>query len=120
MVLGKSAALCIRPCAHPGRWGRGLVSRTVSTIAGAVRRAGPILSEFVASCVTFGAAAFAGLLVLLGLFWLGIAGGIDILFYRGVLLCALAFVVTIVLVAWIGRRCRRVSPREAIAAGFLS
>jgi hypothetical protein len=70
--------------------------------------------------VTFGAAAFAGLLVLLGLFWLGIAEGIDILFYRGVLLCALAFVVTIVLVAWIGRRCGRVSSREAIAAGFLS
>jgi hypothetical protein len=42
------------------------------------------------------------------------------LFYRGVVLCGLAFILTTTLAAYLGHATKRVSLREAIAAGFLS
>ena len=68
----------------------------------------------------FAAAACAGLGILVALFWLGIAAGIDILFYRGLVLCVVAFAVTVILFGYLGHVTRRASWREAIAAGLLS
>jgi len=70
--------------------------------------------------MVFAVAVVAGLAILILLFQLGIAGGIAILFYRGVVLCALAFVISIALFAWLGRLTGRASLRDAIAAAFLS
>ena len=50
----------------------------------------------------FAAAACAGLGILVALFWLGVAAGIDIMFYRGLVLCAVAFAVTAILFGWLG------------------
>src|SRR6266576_6167568 len=120
MGLGNFAALCIRACARITGRSRAIMNRIASIAASTVRPIGPMLFEFLASCLIFVAAALAGFLILLGLFALGVASSVDILFYRGVLLCIFAFVLTIVLVAWIGRRGGRLSLRDAVAAGFLS
>jgi hypothetical protein len=68
----------------------------------------------------FAAAACAGLGILVVMFWLGVAAGIDILFYRGLVLCGAAFVVTVGLFAYLGHVTRRATWRDAIAAGLLS
>src|SRR5882757_4522601 len=77
-----------------------------------VRGARRLLAELVRASLVFMAASFVGLVILVALFRLGVAGGMNILFYRGVLLCALAFVLTVALVAWVGHRSGRISLRE--------
>jgi hypothetical protein len=85
-----------------------------------VRGARRLLAEFVRASLIFMAATCAGVVILVALFRLGVAGSIDILFYRGILLCAFAFVLTLALVAWVGHQSGRISLREAVACGFLS
>jgi hypothetical protein len=63
--------------------------------------------------LVFAAVAVVGLALLSLLFGLGIAAGMDILFYRGVVLCAVAAVATAFLFA------RFVTAREAVAAAVL-
>lgn len=65
-------------------------------------------------------AAVLGFLLLVALFKLGVAGSVDILFYRGVALCVVAFLLTIAMVAIAGHKLGRISLSEAIAAGALS
>lgn len=72
------------------------------------------------SGLLFAGAAVLGFALLVALFKLGVAGGVDILFYRGVVLCAVACALTVPLVALAGRRLARVSLADAIAAGALS
>jgi hypothetical protein len=79
-----------------------------------------LMAELLSACALFAIGAAAGLVVLVALFKLGVAAHIDILFYRGVVLCAIAFALTIALLTYIGRTTGRVSFRDAIAAGFLS
>ena len=79
-----------------------------------------LAAEAFCACAVFAGAAVAGLAILVAFFKLGIAGGIDILFYRGIVLSMLAFPLTACLVGVIGRAIGRASLREAIAAGFLS
>lgn len=74
----------------------------------------------VRSTILYACAAVLGLATLVMLFKLGVAGGMDILFYRGVVLCGVACALTIVLVALAGRRLGRISLSEAVAAGILS
>jgi hypothetical protein len=83
-------------------------------------RAGASLAVLLGTSAMFAAAALIGLVVLVLLFRLGVFAGIDILFYRGVVLCALSFAITVALLAWLGHATRRLSFRDAIAAGFLS
>jgi hypothetical protein len=84
------------------------------------RRAYPALAILVGTCVTFAVAALAGLAILILLFKAGVAGAFDILFYRGVMLCGIAFVLTTALLACLGHATGRASLRDAVAAGFLS
>ena len=79
-----------------------------------------ILGELVSACLLFAIGAAVGMVVLVALFKLGVAAQIDILFYRGIVLCAMALVITILLLTYAGRLTGRVSLRDAIAAGFLS
>ena len=72
------------------------------------------------SSLFYASTALLGLVLLVALFKLGVAGSMDILFYRGVVLCGITFVLTAILVALAGRRLARISPAEAIAAGALS
>jgi hypothetical protein len=68
----------------------------------------------------FSAAVAAGLAVLIALFKSGALGGIDILFYRGIALCALAAPITAVLVGVVLRKLGTPSARDALAAAALS
>ena len=79
-----------------------------------------MMAELLSACVLFATGAAAGMVVLVALFKLGVAAHIDILFYRGIVLCAIAFALTIALLTCIGRVTGRVSFRDAIAAGALS
>jgi len=83
-------------------------------------RIGALLGILLSAGVMFAAAALAGLVILVLLFRLGVAASIDILFYRGVVLCGVAFAITVALAAYVGHLTRRMSLRDAIAAGFLS
>jgi len=84
------------------------------------RRIGSLLATLAGATMIFALAAVAGLVILVLLFRFGVAANIDILFYRGVVLCAVAFVFTVALLAYIGHATGRLSFRDAIAAGFLS
>ena len=79
-----------------------------------------VMAEISSACLLFAAGAAAGMVLLIALFKLGVAGRIDILFYRGVVLCGFAFALTVALLIYVGRRTGRVSVRDAIAAGALS
>ncbi len=79
-----------------------------------------VMAEISSACLLFAAGAAAGMVLLIALFKLGVASRIDILFYRGVVLCGFAFALTVALLIYIGRRTGRVSVRDAIAAGALS
>jgi hypothetical protein len=79
-----------------------------------------IIAELLSACVLFALGAATGMAVLVALFKLGVAAHVDILFYRGVVLCAIAFTLTIALLGYIGHLTGRASFRDAIAAGFLS
>jgi hypothetical protein len=79
-----------------------------------------MLAELLGACVLFAIGAATGMVVLVALFKLGVAASVDILFYRGVVLCTIAFALTIALLTYIGRMTGRASFRDAIAAGFLS
>jgi hypothetical protein len=81
---------------------------------------GSLLATIVSVGLMFAVAACAGLCILVALFWLGVAAGTDILFYRGLVLCGVAFVVTVSLFGYLGRVTGRASWRDAIAAGLLS
>jgi hypothetical protein len=83
-------------------------------------RTGSLLATALSAGLLFTTAACTGLGILVALFMLGVAAGIDILFYRGLLLCGLAFGITVLLFGYLGRATRRASWRDAIAAGFLS
>jgi hypothetical protein len=96
------------------------VSPILSRITPHVRRVTPVLAMLAGTCVTFAVAACGGLAILILLFKAGVAGGVDILFYRGVVLCGVAFVLTIALLAYLGHATGRASLRDAVAAGFLS
>jgi hypothetical protein len=79
-----------------------------------------VLADLASACLLFVAGAAVGMILLVALFKLGVAGGIDILFYRGVVLCAIAFALTMALLTWAGRWTSHISLRDAIAAGALS
>lgn len=83
-------------------------------------KANRMLADLVSACLLFAIGAVAGMAVLIALFKLGVAARIDILFYRGIVLCGLAFAVTVAALAYLGRVTGRASFRDAIAAGFLS
>jgi len=84
------------------------------------RKITSLLAELLGTCALFAIGATAGMAVLVALFKLGVAGSIDILFYRGVVLCGIALVVTVALMAYAGHATGRASLRDAVAAGFLS
>jgi hypothetical protein len=79
-----------------------------------------LLKELARASLLFAGGAVLGLAVLVALFKLGVASGIGILFYRGLVLCAVALLVTVAIMAQVGRATRGVSLRDAVAAGFLS
>ncbi len=80
-----------------------------------------VVREFLAAGLLFGAAAVAGFALLVLLFKSGLlAARIDILFYRGIILCAVAAIGTIALVWFAGSRWKLTTIRDAIAAGVLS
>lgn len=79
-----------------------------------------LMAELLSACLLFAIGAAAGMIVLVALFKLGVAAHIDILFYRGVVLCGIAFALTVALLTYVGRLTGRASFRDAIAAGFLS
>lgn len=80
-----------------------------------------IVKEIATAAILFAAAAAIGFAILVALFKTGmLAAKIDILFYRGVILCALAAVLTVALVGFSGSRWKFAGLRDAIAAGVLS
>lgn len=80
-----------------------------------------VIRELFHAAILFGGAAAIGFAVLVALFKSGLlASRIDILFYRGVVLCALAAVLTVALVWIAGARWGVANIRDAIAAGVLS
>jgi hypothetical protein len=79
-----------------------------------------LLKDLVRASLLFAGGAVLGLAVLVALFKLGVAASIGILFYRGLLLCAVALLVTVAIMAQVGRALRCLSLRDAVAAGFLS
>ncbi len=80
-----------------------------------------IVRELLSAAILFGGAAAIGFAILVALFKSGLlASRIDILFYRGVVLCALAAGLTVALVWIVGARWGAASVRDAIAAGVLS
>jgi len=80
------------------------------------------LRSFAAAALLFAAAAVLGFLILVALFKSGAFRGVDILFYRGVILVALSAAATFGLLALAGRLWRRtgITLRDAVAAGALS
>ncbi|MGQ0671816.1 MAG: hypothetical protein ACT4N2_02885 [Hyphomicrobium sp.] len=78
------------------------------------------LGELGVSLATFAAATVAGFVLLVALFKSGVFGGIDILFYRGLVLCAIAAPLTALLTAAVLRRLGRSGLRDATAAAVLS
>jgi hypothetical protein len=83
-------------------------------------KAAYVLKELLRASLLFSSGSIVGLATLVALFKLGVAAGIDILFYRGLVLCAVALLLTVALVAYVGQATHRASLRDAIAAGFLS
>lgn len=79
-----------------------------------------IMRELLVAALLFGAAAAAGFAWLVLLFKSGVLARIDILFYRGIILCAIAAIATVALVWLAASRWRLASIRDAIAAGVLS
>lgn len=80
-----------------------------------------LMRECAAAAALFASAAAVGLAILVALFKSGLfATKIDILFYRGVVLCAVAAVLTVALVWYVGARWKCANFRDAIAAGVLS
>lgn len=80
-----------------------------------------IVREFSAALALFASAAVLGFAGLVALFKLGLlARSIDILFYRGVVLCVVAAAITLSVIWWIGARWHVATIRDAIAAGVLS
>lgn len=80
-----------------------------------------IIREFASAALLFGAAALIGLFTLVALFKSGLlARTIDILFYRGVVLCVVAAALTVAIVWFTGSRWQFANARDAIAAGVLS
>lgn len=86
----------------------------------ATRAIQPLLRPAAGAAAIFAGAALFGFLALAALFRTGVFGGIEILFYRGVVLCALAALATIAVVGWIGRRYGVAGVRDAVAAGVLT
>jgi hypothetical protein len=79
------------------------------------------LREMVRAGALFAGASVVGFLLLVALFKSGLlAAQFDILFYRGVVLCLLAAIGTLVAVATVGQRLNIASARDAFAAGMLS
>ncbi len=85
-----------------------------------IGRVAHLLKELLRASLLFSSGAILGLAVLVALFKLGVAAGIDILFYRGLVLCAAALLLTVAAMAYVGHATRRATLRDAIAAGFLS
>jgi hypothetical protein len=79
-----------------------------------------ILADLLSACFLFATGAAVGMGMLVALFKLGVASSMDILFYRGIVLCGIAFVLTVGLLVYLGRVTGRASMRDAIAAGCLS
>lgn len=79
-----------------------------------------IVRELLAAAMLFGAAAALGFALLVLFFKAGLLVRIDILFYRGIILCAIAAVATMALVWFAATRWQFASVRDAIAAGVLS
>src|SRR4051812_22637828 len=79
-----------------------------------------LLFDLAGAALTFAAVAVAGFLIFVLLFKRGVAGGIDILFYRGLVLCFVAFAISMAFAAIIGHRTRLASGRDAFAAACLS
>lgn len=80
-----------------------------------------VVRELATAAVLFGVAAVVGFAMLVAAFKSGfLASRIDILFYRGVVLCALAAVLTVALLWYVGARWKIATIRDAIAAGVLS
>lgn len=85
-----------------------------------VRRIWGALANAVGVGLAFAAAAIFGLGLLVLLFLFGVADGIDILFYRGLVLCGVAFIATVLLFAFAARFTGKLRWRDALAAGLLS
>jgi hypothetical protein len=79
-----------------------------------------VVTDLLSACLLFATGAAVGMILLVALFKLGVAGSVDILFYRGVVLCVVTFALTVGLLAYAGRRTGRISLRDASAAGALS
>jgi hypothetical protein len=77
--------------------------------------------EIGSAALLFAGAGLFGFIALVALFKSGLfARSIDILFYRGIVLCGIAALLTVAAIAAIGRRFGVVTFRDALAAGALS
>jgi hypothetical protein len=79
-----------------------------------------LLRAALEAAVIFGGATAFGFVLLVALFKSGLLGHIDIIFYRGVLLCVIAAAMTIATLGAVGQRFRIANWRDAFAAGCLS
>jgi hypothetical protein len=80
-----------------------------------------LVSVVLQASAVFAGACLFGFIMLVGLFKSGfLATQIDIMFYRGVVLCGLAAIITIGACGYVGGRLGFANPRDAIAAGMLS
>jgi hypothetical protein len=81
---------------------------------------GTILSATVETMILFGGAAVIGFVGLVALFKAGVLGQIDILFYRGAVLCCVAAVLVVAGLIGLQRLWPTLTVRDAVAAGCLS
>ena len=85
-----------------------------------VQRARPVVRECFAAVTGFALVAGLGFALLIVLFKAGVFGSITILFYRGVVLCGVAFVLTAVAGCYGLKRSRLGTVRDGFAAACLS
>lgn len=85
-----------------------------------VQRGRAVLREFVIVALGFGLIVSLGFAVLVGLFKAGVFASIPILFYRGVVLCGVAFVLTAVAGAYALKQLRLGTVRDGFSVACLS
>jgi hypothetical protein len=78
------------------------------------------LQDLAAAACLFGAASALGILILVTMFKIGVLSNIEILFYRGLMLSAIAGVLTAIAVGLTGQRYGFASARDGLAAGLVS
>jgi hypothetical protein len=79
----------------------------------------PAIWKFIEASAIYGLALAMGAAVLILLFRLGVFSGIEILFYRSIVLCILASVISGFITLAVGRYWHSVTMRDAVAVGLI-